>query len=575
MSQVSDLVKDSKLPTKVDSEYTTHTFLESTSVAGRRARRREREEIWKKKRPLGIGILSTVWLEECVSEDGSKLRAVKEVCKTAPGAKLVDYNRELEAIARFSQQRYDGCFVKSSGWFDTPESVLISMEYLSLGDLQQYMTQPFPEKEAQHIALQLLEGLDFMHGNGFAHRDLKPQNIFVLSMGPDWWVKIGDFGISKRVMESFMGLSTFNGTPAFIAPEVYEQQWKIEKTTPAPDLVYGPAVDIWALGVITYYMLTANLPFSWKSDLLAYSKGEADLPLSSLAEVQVSPEATSFLERLLAAKSADRPVARDALDHAWLVPLLQDSDASDGQDQPEPISNLETIQEPEEPQEFQESPAPKQKPPASQDVMVPGTIDLTDDVPEKPKKPIPAEQHPSIRQSQQSTTPISPLSLGIDGDTYKQLINNLNLNRSRTPSTSVSTRDYPATETASIATSQQSDSQHSEPITRAHHNRQTSSASSMTPIDILPPYTRRRSDAAPIPISDLDYKTPSSGSPTPSIRNSRHSADRFSEKIRRASRDIMPRRSRRSNDYHGKDIKEAEIPRCRSSQDTTPTSPST
>jgi serine/threonine protein kinase len=100
---VSDFVKDSKLPTKLDLELTTHTFLESTSVTGRRGRRREREEVWKKKRHLGIGTFGTVWLEECISED--KLRAVKEVRKPAPGSRALDYNRELEAIARFSQQK--------------------------------------------------------------------------------------------------------------------------------------------------------------------------------------------------------------------------------------------------------------------------------------------------------------------------------------------------------------------------------------------------------------------------------------------------------------------------------------
>lgn len=103
MSQVSGLVKDSKLHTKLDAELTTHTFLESTLVAGRRGRRREREELWKKKRDLGIGIFGTVWLEECVSE--GKLRAVKEVRKSVPGSRSMDYNRELEAIARFSQQK--------------------------------------------------------------------------------------------------------------------------------------------------------------------------------------------------------------------------------------------------------------------------------------------------------------------------------------------------------------------------------------------------------------------------------------------------------------------------------------
>lgn len=103
---MSDLVNEAKLPTKLGPDDTwIHTFLESTSASGRRPRRREREEIWKKKRHLGIGIFGTIWLEECESGDQSKLRAVKEVRKYAPGLKEVDYSRELEAIAKFSQQR--------------------------------------------------------------------------------------------------------------------------------------------------------------------------------------------------------------------------------------------------------------------------------------------------------------------------------------------------------------------------------------------------------------------------------------------------------------------------------------
>ena len=48
------------------------------------------------------------------------------------------------------------------------------MEYLPNGDLHQYLSSPLPEKESQQIVLQILEGLQFMHDVGFAHRDLKP-----------------------------------------------------------------------------------------------------------------------------------------------------------------------------------------------------------------------------------------------------------------------------------------------------------------------------------------------------------------------------------------------------------------
>jgi serine/threonine protein kinase len=48
------------------------------------------------------------------------------------------------------------------------------MEYIEHGDLQRYLTRPFPENEAREIAYQLLEGITFMHDNMFVHRDLKP-----------------------------------------------------------------------------------------------------------------------------------------------------------------------------------------------------------------------------------------------------------------------------------------------------------------------------------------------------------------------------------------------------------------
>ena len=51
------------------------------------------------------------------------------------------------------------------------------MEYFQHGDLQDYLSSapPLPEVDAQQITSQILEGLSFMHDNGFAHRDLKPR----------------------------------------------------------------------------------------------------------------------------------------------------------------------------------------------------------------------------------------------------------------------------------------------------------------------------------------------------------------------------------------------------------------
>ena len=79
--------------------------------------------------------------------------------------------------------QYERCFVKSFGWYDSPEHLFIAMEYLELGDLKCYMDSqpPLPEYEAREITSQILDGLSLMHENNFAHRDLKPNvSLFLI-----------------------------------------------------------------------------------------------------------------------------------------------------------------------------------------------------------------------------------------------------------------------------------------------------------------------------------------------------------------------------------------------------------
>lgn len=81
------------------------------------------------------------------------------------------------------------------------------------------------------------------------HRDLKPGNFFLTK---ESIVKIGDFGISKRVRESEdYALKSYLGTPSYMAPEI---QIGGEK--------YTSAVDIWSLGVCIYEFITLKRP--WK-----------------------------------------------------------------------------------------------------------------------------------------------------------------------------------------------------------------------------------------------------------------------------------------------------------------------
>lgn len=105
MSQYSDLVHDSRLSTRFVAGNTIHTYLESTTVLNRRARRQKRVETWVRSKELGRGSFGIVWLERCPRDNN--LRAVKEIAKKK--IRKNAYHRELEAMIKFSHHRVCRC----------------------------------------------------------------------------------------------------------------------------------------------------------------------------------------------------------------------------------------------------------------------------------------------------------------------------------------------------------------------------------------------------------------------------------------------------------------------------------
>ena len=71
-------------------------------------------------------------------------------------------------------------FVQFLGWFESSEKLYIAMEYLEKGDLRRHLDGQMSAPMAKLLASQLLEGLNFMHMNGIAHRDIKPEVLIHL-----------------------------------------------------------------------------------------------------------------------------------------------------------------------------------------------------------------------------------------------------------------------------------------------------------------------------------------------------------------------------------------------------------
>ncbi|GBM60659.1 Serine/threonine-protein kinase NIM1 [Araneus ventricosus] len=132
---------------------------------------------------------------------------------------------------------------------ETLSRIYLVMEYANGGELFHRISQhgSFSEKSARPLFAQITAAVDHMHSHNIVHRDLKAENVFF--HGPNT-VKVGDFGFSTYIQDSQEPLRTFCGSPPYAAPELFRD-----------DSYVGPMVDVWALGVLLYFMLTASMPF--------------------------------------------------------------------------------------------------------------------------------------------------------------------------------------------------------------------------------------------------------------------------------------------------------------------------
>ncbi len=100
----------------------------------------------------------------------------------------------------------------------------------------------YSEKDACTIVRQILDAVKYLHSLGVVHRDLKPENLLCPSdFDTSLHIFVADFGLS-RALEDGQEMSTYCGSPEYVAPEVLSC---------AP---YEKAVDLWAIGVIAYIL---------------------------------------------------------------------------------------------------------------------------------------------------------------------------------------------------------------------------------------------------------------------------------------------------------------------------------
>ncbi|KAI4485376.1 hypothetical protein M0804_006881 [Polistes exclamans] len=191
---------------------------------------------------IGKGQFAIV--RKCVEIKTGALYAAKIMRKrrVARGVAAADIAREAGLLARLRHPN----IVSLHKVIDTGTTVVLLLELISGGEL--FHWTPSGEVDAAHVVRQVLMALSHLHSHQVAHLDIKPENILLSSPPPMPSIKLIDLGLSHRLVPGSEHRALF-GTPEFVAPEIVNYE----------PLSLG--TDLWAVGVLTYILLSGASPF--------------------------------------------------------------------------------------------------------------------------------------------------------------------------------------------------------------------------------------------------------------------------------------------------------------------------
>jgi serine/threonine protein kinase len=221
---------------------------------------------------------------------------------------LARFEREARAAAALGHPNIAQVtdFQKNPG--EPPFLVMERLHGMTLGAALRAAPR-MPAARVAWIAHQVLSALDAAHRAGIVHRDVKPDNVFLVTApGIDDHVKLLDFGIAKLAGEvQLTGAGTMLGSPSFMAPEQVKNG------------LLDPRVDLWAVGATMYLALAGRPPFPAESlHALLFAICEHHPPPLTALDPDLDPRLSAIVLRALekdpARRFASAGEMRDALE---------------------------------------------------------------------------------------------------------------------------------------------------------------------------------------------------------------------------------------------------------------------
>lgn len=240
---------------------------------------------------IGKGGMSTIYLGRQVSVGRDVVLKVLSPSLLSDDTFMERFTREVETTAQLQHPH----IIPIYDYGQHEGLPYIVMAYIRGGSLEHLIKrQNLGLGLVARIVGQVAEALDFAHGYGVIHRDVKPQNI-LLDVQQN--AILTDFGVSRVISETQrLTGDMIVGTPFYIAPEMLND-----------DSVITTAVDVYALGVTLYQALAGKPPFVGHTTAqVMWAHVNAPVPLLAEARPDLSPDVDAVLQKALAKTPVDR-----------------------------------------------------------------------------------------------------------------------------------------------------------------------------------------------------------------------------------------------------------------------------
>ena len=258
---------------------------------------------------LGSGVSGTVRLVTHKATQVKYAVKVLDLCQIQSTEGLKQLRDEIHIMCQLDHPN----IVRIEEVYERNDKIFIVQELCLGGDLFDRLDeQPdyhYTEYECARLVKQMLSAVRYLHSKGIIHRDLKLENFLFSTPDPKSELRMIDFGLSKH-FTSGQHHHEKVGTPYTAAPEIIQGN-------------YNEKSDIWALGVITYLLLSGETPFGGldgEHPLIVKRNIEKAQLSFEPADVWegVSDDAIAFVQRLLSPDPTMRPTAKEAQKDNWI-----------------------------------------------------------------------------------------------------------------------------------------------------------------------------------------------------------------------------------------------------------------